>query len=917
MCNKYSYFIICLALAISSYGQYKNVDSLNIRLNVTTGKAKADVLIELARSLYKKDPTTAQKHLDELRVLSDELKYEKGLINSIQLSGRIQLNKKEYENALVKFRESKERAVNIKDTKLITESYWLMAALYSETGKLSELNALAEGAQLYNNTKDGMDAIARISKSKAIYYYSRSNYKIAKEEFLKANEIYKKLNDATNILGTGMNIGVLEFKTGNVKKSISTYEALIPEIKKIHDTLLYADCITNIALSEFELGNNSKSIQLQEEANKLYLQLNNNNRYQSGIMNMSSNLMKVGKADLALKYLLSSLDFARKKGDQNAVVLCYRNLGDLNMQNGDTTRGLEFFNEGLQLARKNKFPKEEGSFLRGLGQLETHRRHFELAFKYLSQSEAIYTSLNLTKEQESLNISFGNMYLRKKEYDKAVEYYTKTLESALKSGSKYTIAGMYSNLGVIFYEQHNYDKSIEYYSKALEIRKQINSPYEIADSYLTLSNSYYEKKDYEKSYDYYKSYHKLLDSLRNISSKKEMADMQTKYDTKEKEQEIEMLSKDKSLKTLLLEQNAKELLNQQLLNEGKVKEISLLNKDKIINENNLKAAKLAESEKQKELEIANKDRIINEKEAKRQKQVRYVFTGGFVLVLIFALFILRSYVQKRKANSIILSQKKEVEHQNELIQHQKKEITDSINYAQRIQQAILPHASDIKISDHFIMYKPKDIVSGDFYFYKRTQTGYIIAVADCTGHGVPGAFMSLIGSRELNEITKRVSEPGKILHQLNQSIKDTLKQNKEDSTRDGMDVAMIHVEGNKVLYSGANRPLWYVNKSNAILQEVKATKQAIGGLTNNDQEFEQHSFEFENGDMLYLSSDGFADQFGGEKGKKFTTKKLKDELTNIYSKPISEQHAYLNQLIENWRGNIEQLDDICVIGIRI
>ncbi len=567
--------------------------------------------------------------------------------------------------------------------------------------------------------------------------------------------------------------------------------------------------------------------------------------------------------------------------------------------------------------KKNQFVRDEASALRGLGQIETHRKHFDKALEYLFKSETIYTTLNTPKDLDVVYIALGNVYLRKKEYVKAEEYYNKSLEMAKKSGSKSQIAGMLSNIGVINYEQGKYDKSIEYYTEALAIRKEMNSPFAIADSYLTLSNTYYDKKDFEKSYDYYKKYHMLLDSVRGVSSKKEMAEMQTKYEIKEKEQQIGMLSKEQEVKTLLLAKNTKELLNQQLLNEGKLKEIDLLNKNKIINENELKVSKMAESEKQKELEIANKDKLINEKEANRQKQVRYIFTGGFIVALILALFILRSYVQKRKDNALISTQKKEVEHQNEMIRDQKKEITDSINYAQRIQQAILPHTNDIKIKEHFILYKPKDIVSGDFYFYKQTPEGYIMAVADCTGHGVPGAFMSLIGSKELKEITEHTTEPGKILSKLNVAVKNTLKQNREDATRDGMDILLIHVTGNKILFSGANRPLWYVEKTTGLLKEIKATKHAIGGLTENDQEFEQLELELMKGDVLYLSSDGFADQFGGDKGKKLTTKKMKDELTAIFNEPMDKQESYLDAMIEKWRGGIEQLDDICVIGIRM
>lgn len=912
------YLCLVLLLAQSAiFAQYRNTDSLKTRLSSATGKDKADVLLHLAKSVYKKEPALAKKYLDELEPLAKSLNYEWAIASGILLNGKIELNKKEYESALVKLKDSKERAVHLKDIKLITESYVMMGALYQETAKLSELDGVLKDLQAYEDSKEGVEAIAKTHKNKGLYYYQKINYQGAKEEFATACRLFKKINDRTNIAGTGMNVGVLEYKLGEVKKSIATFEEALAEARKLRDTSIIADCLTNISLSEFSLGNGEKSMELQTEANRLYLLIHSKSRYQSGIMNLSVNLMSIGKTDLAMKYLLSALEDSKKNNDYVMIALCYRQLSDVQQRIGDTARAFQYLNDGLDLSISHKLIKEEGSFMRGLAIIETNRKHYDKALSNLAKSEAIYSELNLPRELDAVYTSIGNVYLRQKDYSKAETYYLKSLEIGKAMGARNSIAGMYSNLGVIYYEQGKFDQSIEYYEKALQLRKEINSPYMIADSYLTLSNSYYSKKDYEKSYDYYKKYHLLLDSLSHVSSGKEMAEMQTKFETREKEQQISLLSKDQQVKTLLLEQNTRELMNQQLMNNNKLREIELLNKDKIINENNLKAARQAESEKQKELEIANKDKLINEKEAKREKQVRYLFTAGFIVVFILALFILRGYIQKRKTNLVISNQKKEVELQNRLIQQQKNEITDSINYAQRIQQAILPYRSDISIRDFFILYKPKDIVSGDFYFYRETPDGYLAAVADCTGHGVPGAFMSLIGSKELKEITEQCHEPGKILSRLNKAVKQTLKQNNDDATRDGMDIVLVHVNGNRITYAGANRPLWYVSSGHNELKELKATKHAIGGLTDNTQEFEEHVLELQKGDVIYLCSDGFADQFGGDKGKKLTTKKMKENLLSISGKLMSEQESHLGHTIEAWRGNIEQLDDICVIGIRV
>ena len=274
-----------------------------------------------------------------------------------------------------------------------------------------------------------------------------------------------------------------------------------------------------------------------------------------------------------------------------------------------------------------------------------------------------------------------------------------------------------------------------------------------------------------------------------------------------------------------------------------------------------------------------------------------------------------------KQNELLESQVKErtleISNQNKILEHQKKEITDSINYSKRIQKAILPEASEIKESlpNSFVLYEPKDIVSGDFYFYHKTNEGCIIAAVDCTGHGVPGAFMSLIGKENLDKAVNKSINPGTILSLLNQGVKKSLRQNNSDSTRDGMDVALCKIEGKKISFSGANRPLWILRNDSDTLEEIKATKCAIGGLTEDDQVYKEHELELREGDKIYLFSDGYCDQFGGPNQKKLGSKKLKEFLIELRHSEIIEQGAILKTRFLDWQGNIDQVDDILMIGI--
>ncbi|MEI6524248.1 MAG: two-component regulator propeller domain-containing protein, partial [Bacteroidota bacterium] len=248
-----------------------------------------------------------------------------------------------------------------------------------------------------------------------------------------------------------------------------------------------------------------------------------------------------------------------------------------------------------------------------------------------------------------------------------------------------------------------------------------------------------------------------------------------------------------------------------------------------------------------------------------------------------------------------------------------KDIKDSITYALRIQEAILPEKKEVMNSfpESFILFKPKDIVSGDFYFFHKSDDQLLIAAADCTGHGVPGALMSMVGSERMSDAVKESNDIKEILSNLNIGLKTSLKQSERDeSTRDGMDIALCIIDSKTSVlkFSGANRPLWIIRNGFNELLEIKATKASIGGLTENNQHFDVHEILLYQGDTFYIFTDGYADQFGGNEGKKLKSRKLKEVLLSIQKMPMNEQESYLDKFIEDWKAGKEQVDDILIIG---
>ncbi len=379
----------------------------------------------------------------------------------------------------------------------------------------------------------------------------------------------------------------------------------------------------------------------------------------------------------------------------------------------------------------------------------------------------------------------------------------------------------------------------------------------------------------------------------------------------------------------------------------------MLIKTNKLNEAEINEQKILAQAKQKELELASQEKRTKQLEIENATYIKNAFIGLAVFIAIVSLLLLRAYFIKRNSNT-------KLHKQNELIAEQKQEITDSIQYAQRIQFAILPTKENISkaFSQSFVLFKPKDIVSGDFYWFQEVEGKKYIAACDCTGHGVPGALMSMVATDMMNDALVHTKKVDEILAHTNRSIRVALKQSSDDdSTRDGMDLALccFDEKTNVLQFAGACRPLWLIrhadsdsyrkdsasstNAHNANsdstdnvapvgkiaaqgrndaweLIEYKATKAAIGGLTEDNQVFRLNEIQLQKGDTIYLSSDGYADQFSPS-DKKLMTKRFKEILLSIQQLSMPEQEKYLEKFITDWRGNMEQTDDVLVIGVRV
>jgi serine phosphatase RsbU (regulator of sigma subunit) len=462
--------------------------------------------------------------------------------------------------------------------------------------------------------------------------------------------------------------------------------------------------------------------------------------------------------------------------------------------------------------------------------------------------------------------NIGIAYGKLKDYPKALDYDFKALKMAEELGDKNGISRHLSNIGVLYAEQTKYAEAETYLLDALKIDKEIgvqNGERQVEEF---LSNLYEETGQHKDALLHYKN---------------------------------AMVLKD----TLFSQENKKQLIKKEMNFEFEKKEI---------------AAK-AEQDK--------KDALTAEA-SRRERLIRYSVIGGLLLMMVIAVIIFRSLRITRKQKAIIDEayteldvKNKEIEEQKKIVEEHHKDIIDSINYAERIQRSFIATKEILNenLNDYFVFFKPKDIVSGDFYWASKLNNGnFALVTADSTGHGVPGAIMSLLNVTSLEKAIETETQPSDILNSTRKIIIDRLKKDgSAEGGKDGMDASLTiyDFKNKKLIIAAANNPVWIVRGTETI--EIKPDKMPVGKHDKDTVSFTQQEIELKSGDVVYTLTDGFPDQFGGEKGKKFLNKNLRELLSANSQLPMNEQKELLETTFKNWVGNLEQVDDVTLIGIKI
>ena len=713
--------------------------------------------------------------------------------------------------------------------------------------------------------------------------------------------------------------------------------------------------------------------------------LSNELEYQAGLAN---SLLMLGTANHYLdkvtearNYYNQSLKLFEALGDKKGQANAHNSLGNSYMEQGDYKTAQKYHAGALLLRVQIDDKQGLANSYNNIGNAYAGEASYYLALNNHLKGLAIKEELNDTSKS-GLNkmamsyFNIGRLYLAIEDLKRAEEFFNKAEELYGYVENQGGLALIYAARGGVAKTWHDFETAIGFYSKAIEILKQSGKTGELADNYTRIAFAYYglalkadslgqkgkQNKNYDIAFNYANQALNLseqLDYEQGIVSSyilmgninREWGDYKNSEICFNKAAGYRLLTSNKivlykGLYLLKLKQKNYKAALENYTN------YTALNDSVYNTQNTLKTTSLGqayeEEKKEKERELTDKMReMAHDEEIKRQRVIQLFILIGLLVVAVFAFFVFRSYRQKQKANIIITKQKAEVESAYKIIEEQKKivdqhnkDVTDSINYAKRIQTALLASDSLLKknLPEYFVLYKPKDIVSGDFYWASeltdKNSKKFILCSGDCTGHGVPGAFMSLLNISKLNETVneKKRTDPGHILNTVREEIIKALNpENATEVCNDGMDCTLCVMElfekqGNMVggaenvlrgtlSYAAANNPFYLIRDKQLIVGH--SDKIPVGKSLKENEPFSSHTLELMQGDIIYLLTDGYADQFGGKNGKKFKYKTLEDLLLANHLSPLSEQKRLLDSTIEQWRGTNEQVDDILIIGIRI
>ncbi len=716
--------------------------------------------------------------------------------------------------------------------------------------------------------------------------------------------------------------------------------------------------LNNIASTQILLNELEQSITTSEKAIIIGNELNNSRILGSAYYNLGNSYYNLNNFDKAREFHLKSLEAREKSGEKMDIAASLNRLGILSYNQGDFKEAVLYYQRVLDIRKEINDKRGAAIVMLNLGDAFFQLGNYDSAIANYKDAYEYFRQLDFKIGIASTLNGMGMIYEAWSQFSSALDAYKEMLSIQEELGNAKEIANAYSNISIVYttmatdsleklygkqYKDtllvkgyrssiHYFDEAVNFNLLALKKRREINDIRGVGASLVNLGTTYSYAGDRVQARKYFEEWLSLANDIKDDDQQLTiyMSVGQIYMDEGKYETAIEYYNKAYALASRI---NKKSYLEQITLGMamiyesmrdykralGYFKESTEINKtiwteesQKLIHEMQVKYETEA---KENENQLLLADQKLKVAALKQKNNTIYFFIVITVAFIGFVILLIRQNAQRKKANE-------ELAKKNVLITEQKKEITDSIQYARRIQNAVLPPDFYIEslLPEYFIIYKPRDIVSGDYYWITEKNNKIFTMIADCTGHGVPGAFMSMLGFAFLNEIVSKHSEihANQMLNELRKHVINSLHQTgREGENQDGMDVALYILDktNNHLEYAGANNPLLIFRKGELI--ELKSDNMPIGIHKNANKSFTNHEIMMQENDVIYSFSDGYYDQFGGKNEKKFMIRSFKKLLQEIHKKSMKDQKHILEKTLDDWMGNMNQIDDILVMGVRV
>ncbi len=652
---------------------------------------------------------------------------------------------------------------------------------------------------------------------------------------------------------------ILLILTGLLTGSLHSANALAAKTDSLEALLMYHPTDTsrvNLLLdlcSEWKSVAPEKALKTGHEALNLSRTLNYEKGSGQALLSIGEIHYYTANYPEALYYFFESVKVYEALNYPKGIGAAQNNIGTVYYAAGKYNTALSYYKQAEHNYELGKDTIGLARARNNIGNLFFQREDYPHALKYYHSSLALKKAMGDHEGSAMSYNNLGNVYGEKGDYVTSRNYFRKALRIFEEAGDSYGAAMTLNNIGILYSLEGDSAKAIQHTRKGLEYAHSVNASELRQDAYESLAEIYREFGDYKKAYEYFRHFAALKDTLLNEENQKNLNELKARYDTEKKEQQL----------------------------------------------------------------------VLNQAELDRQRTFNAWLMGFIGLGTLLAIVLIVAYLDKKRTNRKLSDQKKLIETKNSELSEKNRNITDSLEYASRIQQAMLPPERFFRriFPESFVFYRPKDIVSGDFYWLETRGDQIMVAVADCTGHGVPGAFMSVAGHNLLMETVNvhGITEPAEVLGEISKGLARLLYQERgETDVKDGMDISLCRIDVNrkKLHYAGAFSNLWIVRHEKLI--EIPGNKFSIGSfLRAGTSGFTSHEISLETGDNLYLFSDGFADQFGGKQGKKFKPVQLRNLLISIHHLDMEKQYRELEKHFDAWKGDYDQVDDVCLVGIRI